>query len=183
MKETAETRRGFRVPVVFCSRFWVQTLAPEGDAAAVGIDGVENKEDKRPSAARFHLFVYHVSRMVLNKVPLEIFRVSRDVTASLPGGCVFSSCCWWKNWDRISPPLSLTPPPTLLLLHDLNVSAAHVMLVPQSFGKWSAWRSQLSSSHNTRQPEPRRKPSPPTILWDFLLFFSFFFTAFEKKKP
>lgn len=63
---------GFRVPVVFCSRFWVQTVAPEAEAAAEGIDGAENNEDKRLGAARFHLFVYRVSRMVLNKVPLEI---------------------------------------------------------------------------------------------------------------
>lgn len=60
----------------------MQTVAPEAEAgdeaaaaaaAAEGIDGAENNnKDKRPGAARFHLFVYHVSRMVLNKVPLEI---------------------------------------------------------------------------------------------------------------
>lgn len=148
-----------RVSVVFCSRFWVQTVAPEAqaDADAEGIDGAENNnEDKRPGAARLHLFVYHIPRMVLNQVPLEICGVSWDVTAPPPGCCVLPPCWCWRNWDRISPP----PPPS----HDLDVSAAHVRLIPQSFGKWSVWRCQLSSSHNTRQPEP------PTIHWDSLPF-------------
>lgn len=57
----------------------MQTVAPEAEAgaAAEGIDGAENNNtDKRPGAARFHLFVYHISRMVFNKVPLEICGVS-----------------------------------------------------------------------------------------------------------
>lgn len=87
---------GFFVPLfVFCSRFWVQAVAPEDEAAAAavaaeGIDGAENNGDKRPGAARLHLFVYQVSGMVLNKVPLETCRVSRDATPLPSGGCVSS---------------------------------------------------------------------------------------------
>lgn len=170
----------FRVPVVFCSRVWVQTVAPEAEAAAEGIDGAENNiEDKRPDATRFHLFVYHVSRTVLNKVPLEICRVSRDVTVPLPGGRVSSSRCWRKNWDRISLPSSSSLQQQQQ--HDLNVSAACVRLVPQSFGKWNVWRSQLSSTHNTREPEPRRNHLLPQSTGIF--FFSFFFFTAVKKKP
>lgn len=69
----------------FVLAFRVQTVAPEAEAeaaAAEGIDGAENNNtDKRPGAARFHLFVYRISRTVLDKVPLEICGVRWDVTA------------------------------------------------------------------------------------------------------
>lgn len=128
-------------------------------AAAEGIDGAENNNtDKRPGAARFHLFVYHISRMELNKVPLEICGVSWDVTAPPPGCRVFP-CCWrWRNWDRISPP------------HDLNVSAARVRLIPQSFGKWSVCRSQLSSSQDSESRDGNHLLPQPTGIFFFSLF-------------
>lgn len=144
-------------------------MAPEAEAeaAAEGIDGAENNNtDKRPGAARFHLFVYRISRMVLNKVPLEICGVGWDVTAPPPGCRVFP-CCWrWRNWDRISPP------------HDLNVSAARVRLIPQSFGKCSVCRSQLSSSQDSESRDGNHLLPQPTGIF----FFSFFFWSEREKK-
>lgn len=143
----------------------MQTVAPEAEAeaeaAAKGIDGAENNNtDKRPGAARFHLFVYRISRMVLNKVPLEICGVSWDVT-----GCRVFPCCWrWRNWDSNSPPPPPPPP------HDLNVSAARVRLIPQSFGKWSVCRSQLSSSQDSESRDGNHLLPQPTGIFFFSLF-------------